>query len=41
MAPECVNVDDGECAVALLGYGNAPGLAPVMNEIVCVKKRLP
>ena len=41
IAPQCVNVNDGECTVALLGYGDAPGLAPVMNEIVRVKKRLP
>ena len=41
ITPECVNVNDGECAVALLGYQDAQRLALVMNEIVRVKERLP
>jgi hypothetical protein len=41
IAPECVNVNDGECAVALLGYHDTQRLTLVMKEIVRVKKRLP
>src|SRR5207302_10859657 len=41
VTPECVIVNDGECAVALLGYQDEQRLALVMNEIVCLTQRLP
>ena len=41
IAPQCVDVNDSECAIALLGYCDAQRLALVVNEIVRVKKRLP
>jgi hypothetical protein len=41
IAPQCVNVNYGECAVALLGYCDAQRLALVVNEIVPLEERLP
>lgn len=41
IAPQCVNVNYGECAIALLGYCDAQRLALVVNEIVRLKERLP
>jgi hypothetical protein len=41
IAPQCVNVNDGECAVALIGYCDAQCLALVVNQIVRLKKSLP
>jgi hypothetical protein len=41
IAPQCVNVNYGECAIALLGNCNAQRLALVVNEIVRLKERLP
>jgi hypothetical protein len=41
IAPQCVNVNYRECAVALFGYCDAQRLALVVNEIVPLEERLP
>jgi hypothetical protein len=39
IAPKCVNVNDGECAIALLGDCDSQRLAFVVDEIVRLKER--
>lgn len=41
IAPQCVNVNDGESAIVLLGDHDAQCLAFVVNEIMRLKKRFP
>jgi hypothetical protein len=41
IAPQCVNVNYCECAIALIGHRDAQRLALVVDEIVRLKERLP